>query len=288
MKTQHAFAREVLHRLEIAQDSRLLTPDEEWLQCTAKRHCLVMSSLERTIARLRSRIRHIKDGDANTALFHREASFRKKKNFIPHLMVDGHMVVSQEDKEEAFFSYFNGVLGTALPRASSLDLNFFHRDGVDLSALDDPITEDEVWETIKDLPSDRAPGPDGFTGRFYKACWQIIRMDFMAAIITLQQGDARKLWMLNSAYLTLIPKKVDASQPKYYRPISLIHSFAKLVAKILARRLAPFLDTLVAANQSAFIRGRCIHHDNYMLVQQTIKLFAQREGTKYFLEIGHF
>ena len=58
---------------------------------------------------------------------------------------------------------------------------------------------------------------------------------------------------------------------KDFRPISLIHSFAKLIAKILANRLVPFLDSLVATNQSAFIRGRCIHV-NYMLVQQTIKI----------------
>lgn len=59
---------------------------------------------------------------------------------------------------------------------------------MDLSALDNPITEEEVWETIKTLPADRAPGPDGYTGRFYKACWSVIKADFMAAIITLQQG----------------------------------------------------------------------------------------------------
>jgi len=107
-----------------------------------------------------------------------------------------------------------------------LDLNFFHREGIDLSALDDPITEDEVWQTIKNLPADRAPGPDGYTGRFYKSCWQIIKSDLMAAILTLQQGDARKLWLLNSACLTLIPKKQEAFSPTDYIPISLVHSFA--------------------------------------------------------------
>lgn len=131
------------------------------------------------------------------------------------------------------------MLGTIVLRLPSLNLPYFHREGTDLSALDNPIMEDEVWQTIKDMPSDRAPGPDGYTGRFYKACWQIIKVDFMAAIITLQQGDFRKLRMLNSAYLTLIPKKADALHAKDYRPISLIHSFAKLVAKILASRLAP-------------------------------------------------
>jgi len=61
----------------------------------------------------------------------------------------------------------------------------------------------------------------------------------MEALVSLQQGDMRNLELLNSAYITLIPKKADAREAKDYRPISLVHSFAKLVTKILANRLAP-------------------------------------------------
>jgi len=106
----------------------------------------------------------------------------------------------------------------------------------------------------------------------------------MAAIISLQQGDTRKLKLLNSAFLTLIPKKADAVEAKDYRPISLVHSFAKLVTKMMANRLAPYLDKLVATNQSAFTRGRCIH-DNYMLVQQTIKILHRRKISSLFLKL---
>ena len=227
------------------------------------------------MARLRSRIGFLKDGDANTALFHNQARFRKRKNFIPKLVQNGEVVTNQEDKQAVFFEHFEGLIGTPLQRASTLDLNFFHRAGIDVSVLDEPITEGEVWETIKDLPADRAPGPDGYTGHFNKACWQLIKSDMMAAILTLQQGDSRKLWLLNSAYLTLIPKKEEALSLSDFRPISLVHSFAKLVTKVLANRLAPMLKELVATNQSAFVKGRCIH-DNYMLVQQTIKMLHRK------------
>jgi hypothetical protein len=54
--------------------------------------------------------------------------------------------------------------------------------------------------------------------------------------------------LLNLAFLALIPKKVEAMKPGDYRPISLIHNFAKLVSKILANRLAPYLHKVVAAN----------------------------------------
>ena len=68
------------------------------MRATATKHYLVMSSLERTIARLQSHNKHIKDWDANVALFHREAGFHKWKNFIPKLMLDDHLVTSQEEK----------------------------------------------------------------------------------------------------------------------------------------------------------------------------------------------
>ena len=233
------------------------------------------------MARLRSRIRFLKDGDANTTLFYSQARFRKKKNFISKLVRDDEVITTQEGKQDVFFDYFEGLLGTALPRDITLDLEFFHWAGINLTVLDAPITEDEIWQTIKSLLADRAPGPDGFTGRFYKACWHLIKLEFMTAILTLQQGDARKLWLLNSAYLTLIPKKEECLSPQDFRPISLVHNFAKLLTKVMANQLAPWLKDLVSANQSAFVQGRCIH-DNYMLVQHTVKLLHKRKYLVFF------
>jgi hypothetical protein len=69
-----------------------------------------------------------------------------------------------------------------------------------------------------------------------------------------------------------------------YRPISLIHSFAKLVTKLLANRLGPHLHEMAAANQSTFVRGRSIH-DNFMLAQQSIKSLHKRKVASLFLKL---
>ncbi|KAJ1262446.1 hypothetical protein BS78_09G108200 [Paspalum vaginatum] len=165
VKNQLAVAREVLHRLEIAQDSRPSSLEEDWLHKKLKHHCLALASLERTIACLRSRIRYLQEGDANPSFFHLQASCRKKKKFIPKLKNGDQIVTSQEEKQQVLHDYYDNLIGTVLMRDTSLDLQFFHRPGLDLSSLDAPIFDDEVWATIASLPPDRAPGPDGYTGR---------------------------------------------------------------------------------------------------------------------------
>lgn len=72
--------------------------------------------------------------------------------------------------------------------------------------------------------------------------------------------------MLNKANIVLIPKKDGAEIIQDYRPIRLIHAFAKLVTKILALHLAPHMQKLIPPNQSAFIKGRSIH-DNFLNVR---------------------
>ena len=150
-----ALARHILHRLEMAQDHRDLSDEENWLKRELKQHCLVLASLERTIARLWSRVRYLKEGDANTSFFHKQASFRKRKNFISKLVVGDRVVTSQEDKHQVLHEFFDGVLGRARTRSATLDLTVFHRAGIDLSDLDAPFSEEEAWSTIKSLPADR-------------------------------------------------------------------------------------------------------------------------------------
>jgi hypothetical protein len=98
------------------------------------------------------------------------------------------------------------------------------------------------------------------------------------ALDAIFRGHVFNFGRLNTAFITLLPKKTEAVEVKDFRPISLIHSFAKLVTKMMANRLAPLLPNHVSANQSAFVRGRNIH-DNFILVQQMVKsLYRTKEA----------
>lgn len=62
-------AREVILRLDQAQETRLLSAEELSLRKEMKLRSLGLASLQRTIVRMRSRITWIKEGDACTRFF---------------------------------------------------------------------------------------------------------------------------------------------------------------------------------------------------------------------------
>jgi hypothetical protein len=95
------------------------------------------------------------------------------------------------------------------------------------------------------LPPDKAPGPDGFTTHFFQVAWLVIRHDVMSVFDAFWRLDTRHLHNTNDALMTLLPKTVNTVTIRDYRPIALIHSITKLIAKVLANRLTPRLHELV-------------------------------------------
>jgi hypothetical protein len=186
IRSQLGLARELLHQFDIAHDSRSLSPEEFWLRNSLKQHNLALASLWRSLVRMRSRICWLKDGDANTALFHSHARYRKAKSFIPRIVSeDGKVFTAQEEKADLFTDFYMNLLGSAINRGVAVDLEQLGVPTFDLEALDSPFSADEVWNTIISFPLDKAPWPDGFTDHFYKVCWSIIKIDVMAAIYPL-------------------------------------------------------------------------------------------------------
>ena len=167
-----------------------------------------------------------------------------------------------------------GVQTCALPICSSSRTLQLHAIDFglapDLSTLGAVISEEELKQAVFGLHPEKSPGPDGYTGQFFRVCWQIVKDDLMLAVRKLQTANSQNLDKLNSATMILLPKVNGANQPKDFRPISLIHCFGKNFSKIMASRLQPLMPNLVLPCQNAFIKGRSIH-DNFVYVQNLAK-----------------
>ena len=120
---------------------------------------------------------------------------------------------------------------------ASLDWLSFQRIGEKEAArLELPFTEEEVFTTLNDLNGDKAPGPDGFTIAFWKFSWEIVKVGIMRMFKDFfETGNFVK--NLNTTFIVMVPIKGGAEKFKDYRPISLVGSLYKLVAKVLTNRL---------------------------------------------------
>jgi len=250
-----------------------------------KARSLGLATLIKSRAKQHSRLRWIRQGDANTNFFHLHANLRRKKHFIRELQSVTGTVLAQQDKEEVAYNFFNSLLGVApSARPYSLDWAALGYETVDLSDLDAPFTDDEIKKIVQLIPSQRAPGPDGYIGLFYKSCWDIVKGDLVEALHGFYNLRTTKLHLANEANIVLLPKKDNALQLTDFRPISLINSLAKIITKALAERLAPKLGRLVSRSQNAFIKGRCIH-DNFLYVQRVIRKLHKSKSPTIFIKL---
>ena len=191
-------------------------------------------------------------------------------------------MVDHDHKKSVIQNHFAEVSKRGPPRHQDINWDNIPVPARDLSDLGAAFTEEEVRKAVFDLPRDKAPGPDGFSGAFFKECWEIIKDDIMIAVTHFSNLHTSNLHWLNSANIALIPKKDGAECISDFRPISLIHAIAKILTKVLATRLAPHMDQLVSSAQSAFIKKRSIH-DNFTYVRNLArKLHRNRTPTLLF------
>uniref|UniRef100_A0A8C5LVW1 Reverse transcriptase domain-containing protein n=1 Tax=Leptobrachium leishanense TaxID=445787 RepID=A0A8C5LVW1_9ANUR len=122
--------------------------------------------------------------------------------------------------------------------------------------LTTPITPTELLSVLRSLPEGKAPGPDGFTAKYYKSFADTLHPHMLSVYQDIfTTGHTPGEWL--NAHIITLPKTTSPSQLcSQYRPISLLNVDTKLYAKILANRLAEIMPTLVADDQVGFIKGR--------------------------------
>lgn len=128
---------------------------------------------------------------------------------------------THEEKANCVFQHFSGRIGNQKSRQLTLDWNQLQLPSFDLQHLEEEFFEVEVKAVIQVIAAEKAPGPDGFIGVFYKTSWEVIKADVLEAINYFYSRHDQHFNLLNNAHIVLLPKKEDASCVGDYRPISL-------------------------------------------------------------------
>jgi len=89
---------------------------------------------------------------------------------------------------------------------------------------------------------------------------------------------------LNITWVTLVPKKSIATEVRDYRPISMVGSVYKVIAKIMSRRLREVLPKLVGETQSAFVKDRQIL-DGALIANETVNWLRKKKKSGILLKL---
>ena len=191
--------------------------------------------------RIKARCLWLKEGDKNTSFFHKHAKARKNYNTIREIHYQDQSLNKVEEIKNAAHSFFKNLFSEELEATTRLDhypLNVIpmlitEEENRNLIA---PISAEEIIKALHGMNPDKAPGPDGFTARFYTACWEIIQKD-LTKMVMKSQRCSKIGGSTNSSFLALIPKEKGAQSFSRLRPISLCNTGYKIITKVIANRL---------------------------------------------------
>ncbi|GJV38022.1 hypothetical protein Tco_1410499 [Tanacetum coccineum] len=235
--------------------------------------------LEERFLKQKANINWLKEGDSNSAYFHKAVKSRVSRSRIDAVTNTEGVLFENEQVPDVFVTHYEAFLGLAGVTHGFVDDNLFHSRLNGQVALDmiREVTRQEVKQAMFSMGDDKSPGPDGYTVAFFKAAWEIVANDITDAIREFFT-NGKLLKELNHTIIALIPKVQSPLRVNDYRPISCCNVLFKCISKIIANRIKHSLKYLVSPNQSAFVQGRSIS-DNILLTQELMHNYHLDRGS---------
>ncbi|GKA84945.1 RNA-directed DNA polymerase, eukaryota, partial [Tanacetum coccineum] len=213
----------------------------------------------------KAKIKWAIEGDENSKYYHGILNKKRNQLSIRGVLVERDWVENPNMVKNEFLNHFKNRFDRPKSVRPMLNMEFpHHLNSMQQLDLEAEVSNEEIKKAVWDCGVDKSSGPDGFTFGFYKRFWSLIEKDVLAAVKYFFHYS-RIPKGCNSSFIALIPKTPEAKMVKDFRPISLIGSLYKIIAKILANRLVVVLGDIVNEVQSAFVADRQILDGPFIL-----------------------
>ncbi|MCH79282.1 cysteine-rich receptor-like protein kinase [Trifolium medium] len=217
-----------------------------------------LSRLNASICWQQSRSLWLKEGDANSKFFHSVLASRRRRNTISSIQVDEVILEGVQPIRQAVYTHFaSHFKASNVVRHGLENLQFRRLNHLEGGSLTIPFTLEEVKTAVWDCDSYKSPGPDGINFGFIKDFWPEMQAEIMR-FITEFHRNGKLTKGLNSTFIALIPKVDCPQRLNDFRPISLVGSLYKILAKVLANRLRAVIGNVISEAQTAFVKDRQI------------------------------
>ena len=110
--------------------------------------------------------------------------------------------------------------------------------GDEVSSLQAPVSDREIFEALKSLKPYKALNPDGIHAGFFQRFWLIVG-DSVKEEVKQIFSTAKIPGYLNETLITIIPKCKCPESFNNFHPISLCNSVYKVMTKVIVARIRP-------------------------------------------------
>ena len=231
-----------------------------------------LEMLEKEHARgiiVRSKVQYVEEGEKCTSFFLRQEKNNFENKHITKLKdtSDGNKVVDNPqailDMEKRFYENLYADKSNPTQAREAEDkifqgLEIPKVNEADKLACEEELSEREILRSVKAMKNGKSPGTCGLTSEFYKFFWLNIK-GILTASINYNLNKGMLSLEQRRGILTLIPKKdKDRLYLKNWRPLTLLNTDYKIIAKALSNRLTKILPFIIEDDQTGYVSGRFI------------------------------
>ena len=120
---------------------------------------------------------------------------------------------------------------------------------------EEDVTLEECTAALHSFSNHKSPGEDGLTYEFYKTFWDCLGPD-LVSVMNDSFHKGKLSLSQRTGIISLLYKKGDKLDTKNWRPITLLCTDYKILAKVLTGRLAKVIHIVISPCQTCGVPGR--------------------------------